>query len=298
MDAQNHNIGIAIVNFNVQHGDKNSNLKKIIEFIVDAAKMGADLVLFPEMCLTGYDFYIDDEIEKEKKINLAETIPGPSTDQISEITKELKIFAVFGMPEKVDDGSGRLFNSAVVVGPEGLVGVYRKIHPFDKENTWCNKGNQPFMFHTKWGPIGIGICYDTYHFPELMRYYAWKGCKLYLNLTAIIREPGIPDAFKEGYLTYLKSGVLTNHIFIASANLVGRDQSSLFGGGSVIVGPKAVSPNSMIFSTCYGGDVDNNQEGIFAAKVDLSQAKRTIFQKNQYTQVPDYQPDLYMGFNC
>jgi predicted amidohydrolase len=295
MEKQNNNICISVVNFKVNYGNKELNLKKIKDFSSQAANNGANIVLFPEMCLTSYDYYVDSTIDKEEKFALAETIPGPSTEIIAEVAKKYQIYIVFGMPQKMDNLPGLLFNSAAVVGPDGVIGAYRKIHPWHIENTWCAKGDAPFMFDTKWGPVAVGICYDTYSFPELMRYYASKGSRLYLNLTAIIREDGSNKAFEEGYFTYLKYGVLSNHIFIASSNLVGYDSKNCFGGGSVIIGPKSDSVG-MIYSSVYGGDIQCNQEGVFTGSIDLSLARRTIFQKNQYTGEPDYRPDLYKTF--
>lgn len=295
MTTLSQEICVAIVNFKVQSGDKAANLKKIGEFTEEAAKKGANLVLFPEMSLTGYDCYVDDSIKQENKFELAETIPGPATDRISELTERHKIYVVFGMPEK-ENVNNRIYNSAAVIGPDGLVGVYRKIHPYDKENTWCHKGDKPFYFDTAWGPIGVGICYDTYHFPELMRYYAWKGCRLYLNLTAVIRETAIKDALQEGYLTYLKSGVLMNHIFIASSNLVGPDLKNTYGGGSIILGPQVLSQDTIAYSSCYGGDINCDFEKLDVAKLDLTLAKRSIFMNNKYTDTPDFRPDLYSNF--
>jgi len=295
MTTLSQEICVAIVNFSVHSGDKEANLKKIGEFTEEAAKMGANLVLFPEMSLTGYDYFIDDSTKQENKLELAETIPGPATDRISELTKRHKIYVVFGMPE-IEVINNRIYNSAAVIGPDGLIGAYRKIHPYDKENTWCHKGDKPLLFDTDWGPIGVGICYDTYHFPELMRYYAWKGCRLYLNLTAVIREAAVKDALQEGYLTYLKSGVLMNHIFIASSNLVGLDLKNTYGGGSIILGPQVLSHDTIAYSSSYGGDINCDSEKIFVANLDLALAKRSIFHSNPYTETPDFRPELYSKF--
>lgn len=295
MTQLSQEMSIAIVNFSVKSGDKATNLKRIGEFVEEAAHQGANLILFPEMSLTGYDYYIDDSVKNENKLELAETVPGEATDYISELTKQHKLYAVFGMPEREIEG-GHIFNSAAVAGPEGFIGVYRKIHPYDKENKWCVQGDKPFMFNTPWGPIGIGICYDTYHFPELMRYYAWKGCRLYLNLTAVIRETVVEDALQEGYLIYLKSGVLMNHIFIASSNLVGLDLKNTFGGGSILLGPQVVSNDTIAYSSCYGGDIECDYERMYISKIDLALAKRTIFENNPYTAKPAFRPDLYSNF--
>ena len=298
MDYESDILNVTVINFKAKCGDKEFNLRRIRDFAIASAKRGADIILFPEMCLTGYDFYCDEDTDREKKLLLAETIPGPSTESLAEITRKYDVYVVFGMPRKYDSLPDVLYNSAAVIGPNGVVGAYQKIHPYGSENTWCVKGEEPFMFETRWGPISIGICYDTYHFPELMRYYASKGSRLYLNPTAIINEISKEcgsTGFKEGYVPFLTYGVLSNQLFIASSNLVGYDNKSFFGGGSLIVGPK-ITPTGATYCTSYAGETDCNQEGVFMATIDLSLATRTIFQNNQYTGVPDYRQDLYRTF--
>ena len=75
-------INIAVVNFKVNSGDKENNLRRVTEFSIAAAKRGADLVLFPELCLTGYAYYINGDINMKEKISMAETINGPSCNII------------------------------------------------------------------------------------------------------------------------------------------------------------------------------------------------------------------------
>lgn len=288
---------VAVVNFKVDAGKKDSNLSRIIGFSEAAAKSGADLVLFPEMCLMGYDYFVNEEISMEEKIRVTETIQGPSCKEIAKVAKERGIYIVFGASEK-EEGSDTLYNSAIAIGPEGVIGSYQKIHPFETESIWCDKGENPFMFDTKWGPISIGICFDTYQFPELMRHYVSNGSRLYLNPTAVIEE--IPKEFsRQAFINYyaptLEYGVLCNTIFIASANLTGFDKENYFGGGSAIIGPK-INPFFETDVTYYAGDKDNVQEGIYMATIDLSLATRPLFVKSRFTGTPDYRPELYKKF--
>ena len=110
-------ITVAAVNFRVDAADKDSNLSRMCGFAEAAAKRGADLVLFPEMCLFGYDYYVDDNISQEEKIRTAEQISGPSCRTIAEITKKYGIYVVFGMAEKLEDTpDATLYNSAVAIG--------------------------------------------------------------------------------------------------------------------------------------------------------------------------------------
>ena len=174
---------IAVVNFKPDAGQKIENLRRMKGFAAAASKRGSDLILFPEMCLMGYDYYISQQITMEEKKESAETLDGNSAKTMAEISKKYGNYIVFGAAEYAEE-KDCLYNSAFVTGPEGVIGTYRKIHPYDAENMWCEKGSEPFMFETPWGPVGIGICYDSYQFPELMRYYVSKGMRLYLNPTA------------------------------------------------------------------------------------------------------------------
>lgn len=260
------------------------------------SKRGADLILFPEMCLMGYDYYISQQITIEEKKESAETLDGNSAKTMAEISKKYGNYIVFGAAEYAEE-KDCLYNSAFVTGPEGVIGTYRKIHPYDAENMWCEKGSEPFMFETPWGPVGIGICYDSYQFPELMRYYVSKGMRLYLNPTAEFEQVELAGS-RESFLHYystLDYGVICNSIFIASANLVGYDMETYFAGGSCILGPK-VTPFVENDVYCYGGSRDNRQETLELATIDLSLADRSLCKENKWAGEIDYRPHIYKKF--
>lgn len=292
-------ITVAVVNFKVDGADKQSNLSRMCGFLEAGAKRGADLVVFPELCLMGYDYYVDEAVSQADKIASAETTKGPSCAALAEITKQYGIYTVFGMAEKKGNTEDEvLYNAAVAIGPEGVIGAYEKIHPFETESIWCAKGEDPFMFETPWGPISVGICFDTYQFPELMRHYVHKGSRLYLNPTAVVEEipkEGSRQAFIDYYAPTLEYGVLCNTIYVASANLTGTDIVNYFGGGSCIVGPK-VTPFFETNMVYYAGNKDNVQEGIYLETIDLSLAERRLAVDSKFTGVPDYRPELYKKF--
>lgn len=297
MESKNDILTVAVVNFKVAAGNKELNLSRIKGFSIAAAKRGADLVLFPELCLMGYDYFVNEDVSMNDKIQATETIQGHSCNVLSQVAKENDIYIVFGASEK-KDSSDTLYNSAIAIGPDGVIGAYQKIHPFDAENKYFVKGETPFMFDTPWGPISIGICYDTYQFPELMRYYVSKGSRLYLNPTAVIEEipkEGSRQAFINYYAPTLEYGVLCNTIFIASANLTGYDDTNYFGGGSAVIGPK-ITPFFETDMTYYAGEKNNVQEGLYIATIDLSLAGRRLMDDTVAAGVPDYRPELYRKF--
>ncbi len=295
MEYKRDVLSVAVVNFKPATGNKKNNLQRIVDFSIAAAKRGADLVLFPELALTGYDYFVKENISLSEKAAAAETIQGPSCAEIAETAKKYGIYVVFGMGEKLEENADIIYNSAVAIGPDGVIGSYQKIHPFDSENNYFAKGETPFLFDTPWGPISVGICYDTYQFPELMRHYVSKGSRLYLNPTAVIEEipkEGSRQAFINYYAPTLEYGVLCNTIFIASANLTGYDDTNYFGGGSAVIGPK-ITPFFETDVTYYAGNKDNVQEGIYLATVDLSLAKRRLMDDTGAAGEPDYRPNLY-----
>lgn len=298
-------ITVATVNFRQVWGKKESNLARIKGYIRAAAKSGADLIVFPEMALNGYDDESGVPKPEKMQIREAEVLHGPSAQAVAEITKKYGVYAVFGMAEREEEGSQIVYNSAVVCGPEGIMGSYRKIHPALAEQCWCERGNEPYAFPTPWGDIAIGICYGTYNFHELMRYYAASGSRLYLNPTAI--GPSGRHDWRDYYMTGLKQGVNSCEIFIASSNLVGNsfvdeeEGGSLgnikevgpgCGGGSMILGPGL---NDKLH--IYAGDVDDNEEGFCIATIDLSLATRRNFKVDPVKGCPDYRPDIYQKLN-
>ena len=295
MEIKSDILNLAVVNFKANYGEKEHNLRKIRDFAAAAAKRGAEMVLFPELCLTGYDYFVDEDVTMQEKREAAETTTGNACNVLAEVAKQYGIYVMFGMAEKEAEDSEIIYNSAIAISPEGVIGCYRKIHPFDNENAYFAKGDQPLIFDSPWGPIGMAICYDTYQFPEIMRYYASKGARLYLNPTALVEDvtkDKSRQAFRDYYVPTLEYGVLCNTVFIASANLTGWDKMNYFGGGSMVIGPK-ITPFFETNITCYTGHADEVNEGIFLTTIDLSLAARRLFTNNQYTNTPDYRPDVY-----
>lgn len=278
---------IACVNFRTAWGNKANNLKRIKGFIRVAAKRGADIILFPETALTGYD------VEPEGKMHRinAETIPGPSTDEIATLTRKYNIYVIFGMPEKDKTNPCLIYNSAAIIGPTGVIGSYAKIHAASDENRWCKKGEEPMLLDTVWGVIGIGICYDAFMFPELPRYYAARGARLFLHPTAFPKMMG----WKDWYLNQMKARSLENMMFVATANLVGKEIINTFPGNSFIIGPGQEDHLYKIFA----GPASEDSEEIIIATIDLSEADKSrkrwpLFTVNSISGTPDWRPKQYM----
>lgn len=283
-------VTIACVNFNALWGKKEENLKRIKGYIVSAAQQGAKIIVFPETALTGYDVK-DDKVEMQKEN--AETIPGPATEDIAKIAAQYGVFVVLGMPERDANNFDVIYNSAAVIGPDGVIGSARKIQPFNLELKWATKGSEPFVFETPWGPVGVGICYDTYTFPEIARYTTAMGARLYINPTATggwYRSYGSigRSEWERYYGGRLESRSGENGIFIASANLVGKDLTSIFPGGSIIIGPSLTH-----FINYYAGSLSLDEEQLVIATIDLSKASRSIYKENPITKTPDFRLQIY-----
>jgi predicted amidohydrolase len=279
-------VTLACVNFDTDWGDKEHNLERIKEFVTAAAKRGADIVLFPELALTGYDNGPGVTMHKEN----AETIPGPSTEEIAELTRKLGVYVVVGMPEKSGENPEVFYNSAAVIGPEGVIGSYPKLMPFGNEMRWCNKGESPFAFDTPWGLVGVGICFDSYMFPELPRYYAALGARLYVHITAL----GDFSGWKSYYINQMQARAIENMMFVASSNLVGKDRKADYPGTSFVLGPGEVAHEVKF----YGGPASETKEEIVLATVDLELADRMrrnypLFKNNPVSGKPDWRLVLY-----
>jgi len=221
------NINIALAQMRCKVGDKQQNIKKMKTFIVNAKKQKAQLIIFPELSLTGYTI-------RDLTYDLAEPIPGPSIEAVSEITKEEKVYVVFGMPERSLKARNLIYNTAVLLGPEGFVGKYRKMHlpthSVFQEKRYFRQGYQTPVFETPLGKIGLIVCYDIF-FPEISRSLRLQGAQLIVCISA---SPAVRSKFFE---VFSLARAMENTCFFAFVNLVGIEDGLQFWGGSRLVAP-------------------------------------------------------------
>ena len=250
-------------------GNKEGNLKQIAEQASKARKKNIDLVIFPELHLTGYTM-------RDEVFHLAESIPGPSTRKVESMAKEHGVHIIFGMPEE-SEVKGVIHNTAVFVGPKGLIGTYRKIHlpthSVFEERRYYRPGQEAPVFKTALGTIGLSICYDLY-FPELTRLQALQGAQLIVCISA---SPGLRRKFFEGFCL---SRAMENAVYLAYVNRVGIEEGLQFWGGS-----RVIAPNGSVLAQCKY-DVEEFQ----ICKVDLDEVSRA---RAFIPTIKDLEPGLF-----
>lgn len=220
-------IKLALAQISSKRESKNENLLKIEKLTIKAKQQGADLIIFPELSLTGY-------VVLDQVYELAETIPGPSTQKVEALAKKTGTHIIFGMPELSEKTQATVFNTAVFVGPQGLIGKYRKMylptHSVFEEKRYFRPGYEVAAFQTDLGNIGLSICYDVF-FPEVFRLTRLKGAQLIVCISA-------SPAVRRSYFEILTSArALENTAFLAYVNLAGVEDGLQFWGGSRLVSP-------------------------------------------------------------
>lgn len=284
---------LAVVDFQPVWGDVEANVESMKDLVAEAVAQGAELVLFPEMCVTGY-VSSDDEADDDSRmcIEAAEGPDGAVATEFAQLAAENGIWIVYGNTEPVEGDDAHAYNSAFVCSPEGDVQTYRKIHPV--EGAWCTPGEDPLILDTAWGKIGVNICYDTYAIPELERTYAAQGCRLLLNPTATSRgfDPDAGDAtlWQWYFDSRIKNIAIRDQIFVASANLAGYDGSHFtFPGGSCAWGPTGSDGTDSFAARVVGQEASGKPEGqVFVGTIDLSLASAT-----DILSADNFKPELY-----
>lgn len=284
-------INLAVVNFPVVWGDKEKNVQQICEYIEAAGKKGIEMIVFPETAMTGYDVESGD-IQKEERMHcrLAETVPGVSSNRIAELTRKYNMYAIWGMAERDAEDSSRVYNAAAVAGPDGVIGTSRKIHLPFSEMKWADRGEKPFILDSPWGPIGVGICYDFYQYPEVTRYARAMGVRLFINCTAInTAETGGAGGYL-GNLS-LRYQAVNNNMFIATSNLCGRDITSWFMGGSSIVRPSSQAAKEYYYAGKAFLDEGADENGIESATINLGSVRNSFL---ECVWAGDFTPEKYI----
>jgi len=264
-------VTIALAQVSSRVGDKEHNIKTIKKKIQQAKRKGANLIIFPELVLTGY-------VCRDLVYELAEPIPkGPSIRKITDITRRENVHVILGMIEQSEKADAVLHNSAVLVGPKGFIGKYQKMHlpthSVFEEKRYFRPGYQTPVYETSIGKLGMTICYDIY-FPEIARVMKLKGAQL---IACISASPSMRRGFFE-VLTAARA--IENTVFLAFTNLVGIENGLQFWGGSRLIAPSG----SIITQAKY------DEEDLVLAKIDYSNMKRV---EAFVPTIRDLRPELF-----
>jgi len=248
-------INVALAQISCKVGDKKHNLKTMEKNIQEAKKEGADLVVFPELALTGY-------VCRDLTYELAEPVPkGQSIRQMGLIAKRENVHIIFGMIETNPRASAVLHNTAVLVGPKGFIGKYQKMylptHSVFEEKRYFRSGYQTPVFETQIGKIGLVICYDIY-FPEITRLLRVKGSQLIACISAS------PSTRREFFEILTTARAIENTVFVAFSNRAGVEDGLQFWGGSRIIAPSG----SVISQAKY------DEEDLIMARINYSDTTR------------------------
>lgn len=265
---------IAVAQIDIAFADRERNLARMIQVLEETAAKGAALTIFPEAALAGYCF---DSLDEARP--LAEPIPGPSTQRLTDVCRKLKTHAIYGLLEADGD---RVFNACVLVGPEGVVGSYRKIHlPFLGVDRFTTPGDRPFAVHEVVGMrIGMNICYDG-GFPESSRVMTLLGADL------VVLPTNWPPGAECMAGCVVNARAMENNIYYAACDRVGDERGFHFIGQSQICDPSgrelAAAPH--------------DREEILYAEIDVAKArqKKIIRRANlhEIDRIRDRRPEMY-----
>ncbi|MBE8592204.1 nitrilase family protein [Pseudomonas sp. MAFF 301449] len=274
-------VRVAVVQFDPQVGidHRRANLRLSLELAAQAANGGAKLIVLPELSNCGYFF-----ADRQDAFAHAEAVPGgPSVKAWVDFACKHQVYLVAGLNE-VDEM--QLFNTAVLLGPNGMIGKYRKAHLWNLEKLWFTPGNTGFpVFDTPIGRIGMLICWDIW-FPEVPRILGQQGADIICSLNNWVWTP--PPLFDEAgkcmasYLTMTAAHV--NNVFIAAASRIGQERDARYLGCSLVAGTNGW-PIGKVASA-------DRQEVLFA-DVDLSKARSAPIWNNLNDLQRDRRADLY-----
>jgi predicted amidohydrolase len=259
---------------------RDDNLERALSAINGLADEGAQLIVFGEMYLSGYR-------TDEWLYRWATRVDPPDQHvrAVMELAERRNVHVIIGAATFGEFMPGEIYNSAIFVGPRGLVGVYRKVHvaafPYRRdgqvfvstERCFYTPGREIPVFDTPLGRIGVQICYDA-ALPEVCRVQAIKGAELLVNVSANA------DGFREyrDHLLFVRA--VENALWFVVCSVVGEQRGDLLVGGSRVVDPSG----NFVAAGKY------NEEDIVIADIDLEVARRSRASFHLFTV---RQPDLY-----
>jgi predicted amidohydrolase len=204
---------ITIAQTDIAFGKKSTNLDKALNVVKEAS---SDLVLFPELFTTGFDF--------ENIRALSEKVPGGTTDALCEACGD----SMVGGSILEDDND--IYNTFFIASKNGVLGKYRKMHLFKEEKDFFMPGKDTTTIDTKFGTVGLATCYDI-RFPELFRKLVKEGSEI------ILVSAEFPKPRAEHWRVLLQARAIENQVFMIATNRVGHDKKREYFGKSMIIDP-------------------------------------------------------------
>lgn len=214
-------ITIAMAQLKSDYLNKEKNIESAISVLEKSTSKAVDLVIFPELFLTGYE--IEDHVAE-----VAETLEGPSISSLREAAKRYEVGMIIGFPERFGI---HLYNSAVCIDKNGnIAGVYRKVHLFEWEKDVFSVGDKACVIEVDGAKISMMMTFDV-GFPEMARILALKGAEMIIVLAAHV----VP--YQVYHKIMMSARALENQVFIAVVNKIGIEKQSVYFGESAIISP-------------------------------------------------------------
>lgn len=244
----NNLLNVAAVQFEPTLFEKPRNLDRLSEWVEEAARAGAQLIVTPEMGTTGYCWQ-----DREEVAPYVETIPGPTTERFARLARQYGCHIVIGMPE-VDPVDDLYYNAAVLIGPQGVVGKHRKTHPYISEPKWAASGDLGHqVFDTPIGRIALLICMDI-HFLETARVAGLGGADVICHVSNWLAE--------RTPAPYWINRAFENGCYLVESNRWGQERGVQFSGGTCVI-----EPDGHVQGILDKGD------GLLFGKLDLARVR-------------------------
>jgi N-carbamoylputrescine amidase len=270
--------------------DAAANVERAVKGVRDAAQKGAEVVCLPEMYRTPYFCQREDAA----LFDLAETVPGPSTEAFQKAAKDAGVAVVVPIFEK--RATGLYHNSAVVIDADGgVLGLYRKMHipddPAFYEKFYFTPGDLGFKaFDTRAGRIGTLICWDQWY-PEGARLTALRGAAVLFYPTAIGWHPHEKEQYgthqRDAWRTIQRSHAIANGVYVAVVNRVGHEIPPEGGPGLEFWGSSFVAdPFGVVIAEAGQG------EEVIVAAIDLARMEDV---RRNWPFLRDRRIDAYSG---
>ncbi|MFZ0449583.1 MAG: nitrilase-related carbon-nitrogen hydrolase [Desulfatiglandaceae bacterium] len=258
---------VGFYQFEPGFGEVESNLEKVLSALNGVE---ADLIVLPELAFTGYYFQ-----DRAEVFSLAEdTGRSPTVDGLVQLCRKRNLYLVTGFAERCDD---KAFNSALLIGPQGLVHTYRKLHLFNTEKECFDPGDTPLTpVAVRGARIGMMVCFD-WAFPEVARVLALKGTDILCHPSNLVL-PVCQNA--------MLTRSLENGVFSVTSNRLGSDarpRGTLeFTGRSQVVTPKG--------ECIYRASAD--REELYLAEIDIGLARSKLMTDRNHL-LEDRRPSFY-----